>query len=50
LSHDHAASQEFALQFWDDQKQVNASLVLGVIGMLSASKGVGQQDFDSITD
>ena len=52
LSLDQAASQEFALQFWDDQKRVNASLILGVIGMLSALKGqgVGYQDFDNSID
>ena len=35
------ASQEFALQFWDDQKRANTSLILGIMGMLVASKGHG---------
>ncbi|KNZ72368.1 General vesicular transport factor [Termitomyces sp. J132] len=34
-----SAPQEFALQFWDSQKQNNASLVVGIIGMLVGSKG-----------
>ncbi|KAJ7647909.1 p115 like vesicle tethering protein [Roridomyces roridus] len=35
-----AAPQEFALQFWDEQKTANASLVIGIMGMLiSSSKG-----------
>lgn len=52
LSHDQAAPQEFALQFWDDQKRVNASLVLGVIAMLLALKGHGVccQDYVSISE
>jgi intracellular protein transport protein USO1 len=33
------APQEFALQFWDDQKVSNASLVVGMMGMLISSKG-----------
>ncbi|KAG6877998.1 hypothetical protein C0993_000958 [Termitomyces sp. T159_Od127] len=36
-----SAPQEFALQFWDNQKQHNASLVVGIIGMLVGSKGAG---------
>lgn len=31
--------QEFALQFWDQQKTTNVSLAIGIIGMLVASKG-----------
>lgn len=52
LSHDQAAPQEFALQFWDDQKRVNASLILGVIAMLLALKGHGVclHDHDSISE
>ncbi|KAG5653789.1 hypothetical protein H0H81_010459 [Sphagnurus paluster] len=34
-----AAPQEFALQFWDVQKKTNASLVIGIMGMLISSKG-----------
>lgn len=41
----NAAPQEFALQFWDEQKAVNASLVIGILGMLIGTKtsGVGNQ-------
>lgn len=31
--------QEFALQFWNEQKATNASLVVGILGMLVGSKG-----------
>jgi len=31
--------QEFALQFWNQQKFSNASLVIGIMGMLIGSKG-----------
>ena len=31
--------QDFALQFWDDQKLNNASYVVAIIGMLLSSKG-----------
>lgn len=31
--------QEFALQFWNQQKTSNASLVIGIMGMLIGSKG-----------
>jgi hypothetical protein len=50
LGLDQAAPQEFALQFWDDQKRINTSLILSIIGMLLASKGhgVGRQDRDKI--
>lgn len=33
------APQEFALQFWDEQKYFNTSLVVGIMGMLISSKG-----------
>ncbi|KAF8515323.1 p115 like vesicle tethering protein [Hysterangium stoloniferum] len=33
------APQEFALQFWELQKTINASLVVGILGMLIGSKG-----------
>ncbi|TCD69596.1 hypothetical protein EIP91_007018 [Steccherinum ochraceum] len=37
--------QGFALQFWDpQQKRVNASLVVGIIGMLVGSKGGSPQE------
>lgn len=36
---DQIAPQEFALQFWDEQKRVNVSLILGILGMLLGSKG-----------
>ncbi|KAK1235107.1 Vesicle-mediated ER to Golgi transport protein [Marasmius sp. AFHP31] len=32
------APQEFALQFWDDQKLANASAIVGIIGLLVGSK------------
>ncbi|KAF8190815.1 p115 like vesicle tethering protein [Pholiota molesta] len=35
------APQEFALQFWDDQKQRNTSLIIGIMGMLIGAKGHG---------
>ncbi|KAG6898006.1 hypothetical protein C0992_007495 [Termitomyces sp. T32_za158] len=38
------APQEFALQFWDSQKEKNAALVVGIIGMLVGSKGGGPQE------
>ncbi|KAJ3514491.1 hypothetical protein NLJ89_g2351 [Agrocybe chaxingu] len=38
------APQEFALQFWDDQKTANTGLIVGIIGMLVASKGYGVQE------
>ncbi|KAH7912734.1 p115 like vesicle tethering protein [Hygrophoropsis aurantiaca] len=39
-----AAPQEFALQFWDNQKVANVSLVIGIMGMLIGSKGSGSPD------
>ncbi|KAE9390387.1 hypothetical protein BT96DRAFT_980295 [Gymnopus androsaceus JB14] len=33
--------QEFALQFWDDQKLVNALAIVAIIGLLIGSKGYG---------
>ncbi|KAJ7496582.1 p115 like vesicle tethering protein [Mycena latifolia] len=45
-----AAPQEFALQFWDDQKLSNASLVVGIMGMLiSSSKGNSIQEVSGFT-
>ncbi|KAJ7478630.1 p115 like vesicle tethering protein [Mycena galericulata] len=45
-----AAPQEFALQFWDDQKLSNASLVIGIMGMLiSSSKGNSTQEVSAFT-
>lgn len=41
LGLDQTTPQEFALQFWDDQKRANTSLIIGIIGMLLASKGHG---------
>lgn len=38
---DQSAPQEFALQFWDEQKKINTSAVIGIIGMLLGSKGHG---------
>ncbi|KAG9312335.1 hypothetical protein JVU11DRAFT_7651 [Chiua virens] len=39
-----AAPQEFALQFWDQQKTANVSLMLGIMGMLVGSKGGSSQE------
>ncbi|KAJ7672122.1 p115 like vesicle tethering protein [Mycena rosella] len=45
-----AAPQEFALQFWDDQKLSNASFVVGIMGMLiSSSKGNSTQEVSGFT-
>ncbi|KAJ6631339.1 p115 like vesicle tethering protein [Mycena sp. CBHHK59/15] len=44
-----AAPQEFALQFWDDQKLANASLVVGVMGMLISPKGNSAQEVSAFT-
>ncbi|KAH9485606.1 General vesicular transport factor p115 [Psilocybe cubensis] len=38
------APQEFALQFWDTDKQANTSLIVGIMGMLVGSKGHGVQE------
>ncbi|TFK44963.1 p115 like vesicle tethering protein [Crucibulum laeve] len=43
------APQEFALQFWDEQKRVNASLVVGIMGMLISSKGNSSQEASPFT-
>ncbi|KAI6101425.1 p115 like vesicle tethering protein [Pisolithus croceorrhizus] len=39
-----APPQEFALQFWDPKKAANASLVIGIMGMLIGSKGSTSQE------
>ncbi|KAI6043506.1 p115 like vesicle tethering protein [Pisolithus marmoratus] len=39
-----APPQEFALQFWDPKKATNASLVIGIMGMLIGSKGTTSQE------
>ncbi|EGO26144.1 hypothetical protein SERLADRAFT_447399 [Serpula lacrymans var. lacrymans S7.9] len=36
--------QEFSLQFWDQQKLINVSLVIGIMGMLISSKGNSAPD------
>ncbi|KAH8827826.1 p115 like vesicle tethering protein [Flagelloscypha sp. PMI_526] len=36
--------QQFALQFWDDQKGVNAGVVVGILGMLVGSKASSAQE------
>ncbi|KAL4068742.1 p115 like vesicle tethering protein [Scleroderma yunnanense] len=36
--------QEFALQFWNQQKTSNVSLVIGLMGMLIGSKGSSSQE------
>ncbi|TFK21983.1 hypothetical protein FA15DRAFT_623170 [Coprinopsis marcescibilis] len=37
------APQDFALQFWDDQKLANASLVVGILGIFVGSKSSGAE-------
>ncbi|KIM82385.1 hypothetical protein PILCRDRAFT_820215 [Piloderma croceum F 1598] len=44
-----SAPQEFALQFWDDQKASNTSLVVGIMGMLISSKGSNAQESSAFT-
>ncbi|KAJ3575282.1 hypothetical protein NP233_g1210 [Leucocoprinus birnbaumii] len=39
-----SAPQEFALQFWDEQKAINASLAIGILGMLIGTKASGSQE------
>ncbi|KAG6382152.1 hypothetical protein JVT61DRAFT_797 [Boletus reticuloceps] len=39
-----APPQEFALQFWDQQKTTNVSLIIGIMGMLIGSKGSSNQE------
>lgn len=39
LPPNQAAPQEFALQFWDEQKMTNALYVVSIIGMLVTIKG-----------
>ncbi|KAF7294067.1 hypothetical protein MKEN_01453100 [Mycena kentingensis (nom. inval.)] len=44
------APQEFALQFWDDQKLANASLIVAIMGMfIGSSKGNNTQEVSSYT-
>ncbi|KAF4563073.1 hypothetical protein EYR40_007208 [Pleurotus pulmonarius] len=43
------APQEFALQFWDSQKTTNASMVVGIIGMLASTKGNPVQEIPPFT-
>ncbi|KAJ3852008.1 p115 like vesicle tethering protein [Lentinula lateritia] len=47
LPPDASAPQEFALQFWDEQKLKNAKSVVAIIGLLVGSKGYG--DFPLFT-
>ncbi|KAJ3748406.1 p115 like vesicle tethering protein [Lentinula detonsa] len=44
LTFDVPAPQEFALQFWDEQKMINAKTVVAIMGLLVGSKGHGGQD------
>ncbi|KAJ3995281.1 p115 like vesicle tethering protein [Lentinula boryana] len=44
LTPDAPAPQEFALQFWDEQKMINAKTIVGIMGLLVGSKGHGSQD------
>ncbi|KIJ15660.1 hypothetical protein PAXINDRAFT_11773 [Paxillus involutus ATCC 200175] len=36
--------QDFSLQFWDQQKAANVSLIIGIMGMLVGSKGSSNQE------
>ncbi|KAI9573289.1 p115 like vesicle tethering protein [Boletus coccyginus] len=36
--------QEFALQFWDQQKTTNVSFIIGIMGMLIGTKGNSNQE------
>src|SRR5579863_7734372 len=38
---DQGVPQEFALQFWNEDKTINAGLILEEIGLLLGSKGAG---------
>ncbi|KAF9012594.1 p115 like vesicle tethering protein [Cyathus striatus] len=49
LSTTEPAPQEFALQFWDEQKQANASLIVGIMGTLIGSKGHNVQESSTYT-
>ncbi|KAF9462392.1 p115 like vesicle tethering protein [Collybia nuda] len=49
LQNRDSAPQEFALQFWDGQKQANATLVVGIIGMLIGTKGSSAQEASAFT-
>ncbi|KAI0264148.1 p115 like vesicle tethering protein [Gloeopeniophorella convolvens] len=41
---DQGVPQEFALQFWNEDKTINAGLILECIGMLLGSKGAGLRE------
>ncbi|KAH9956427.1 p115 like vesicle tethering protein [Russula dissimulans] len=41
---DQAVPQEFALQFWNEDKTTNAGLILEAIGLLLGSKGAGLRE------
>jgi hypothetical protein len=38
---DQVVPQEFALQFWNEEKTTNAGLILETIGLLLGFKGAG---------
>ncbi|SJK98124.1 uncharacterized protein ARMOST_01383 [Armillaria ostoyae] len=44
IQYNDPAPQEFALQFWDQQKLSNASYVVAILGMLVGSKGNSEQE------
>ncbi|KAG7449889.1 uncharacterized protein BT62DRAFT_963415 [Guyanagaster necrorhizus] len=44
IQYNDPAPQEFALQFWDQQKLNNASYVVAILGMLVGSKGNSEQE------
>ncbi|KIY46130.1 hypothetical protein FISHEDRAFT_47744 [Fistulina hepatica ATCC 64428] len=49
LAIEEPAPQEFALQFWDEMKYMNASLIIAIMGLLVASKGGNLQETFSYT-
>ncbi|KAI0302467.1 p115 like vesicle tethering protein [Multifurca ochricompacta] len=44
LEPDQTVPQEFALQFWSEDKAINAGLILEAIGLLLGSKGAGLRE------
>ncbi|KAK0459266.1 p115 like vesicle tethering protein [Desarmillaria tabescens] len=49
IQYNDPAPQEFALQFWDQQKLSNASYVVAILGMLVGSKGNSEQEASVFT-
>lgn len=49
ISDKDPAPQDFALQFWDEQKATNAALLLEIMGILVGSKGGNVQEIYTFT-